>query len=166
MPDIHPFRDGLPPVVAPDTRLLILGSLPGEASLAAAEYYAHPRNAFWTIMAALTGEDLVALPYAERLTALLAHRVGLWDVVGRARRRGSLDTHLREVSANPLADLIASLPALEAVAFNGATAARLGQPLLPAELARYALPSTSPAHTMKLDAKLAAWRVLAPHIGR
>ncbi|KZE31802.1 DNA-deoxyinosine glycosylase [Crenobacter luteus] len=163
-PDSHPVREGLPPVARPDARLLILGSLPGEASLAAAQYYAHPRNAFWPIMAALTGEDLVARAYPERLAALVSHRVALWDVVGRARRRGSLDAHIKDASANPLAELIATLPRLEAVAFNGATAARLGQPLLPDGLAVYALPSTSPAHTLAFAAKLAAWRALAPHL--
>lgn len=162
---LHPLRQGLPPVVHDKVRLLVLGSLPGEASLAAQAYYAHPRNGFWTIMGNLTGlPHLRDQPYPQRLAALLEHDVGLWDVIGSARRKGSLDQHISEAEANPLTGLILSLPKLEAIAFNGATAYKLGCKQVPDRLKIYALPSTSPAHTLPLADKLAAWRVLAAHI--
>jgi hypoxanthine-DNA glycosylase len=152
------------PVINEEVSVLVLGSLPGTASLAAQAYYAHPRNAFWPIMAELTGQPLPALPYAERLPLLLQHGVGLWDVVGQAQRKGSLDGNLRDVATNPLAALIATLPRLQAVAFNGQTAWKLGHRQLPAGLAHYALPSTSPALTSAFSEKLQAWSVLLPHL--
>lgn len=116
------FKHCFAPVVNAQTRILVLGSLPGDASLAVSQYYAHPRNAFWPIVAALTGKPLDTLPYGERLQGLLACGIGLWDVVGKAQRRGSLDAAVRDVQRNDLANLLASLPALEVLAFNGALA--------------------------------------------
>ncbi|GHD59009.1 DNA-deoxyinosine glycosylase [Jeongeupia chitinilytica] len=160
------LKTSLAPVTSPDTRLLILGSLPGDASLAAKAYYAHPRNAFWPIMSALTGRAIDTLPYDDRLVALLTRGIGLWDVVGSARRQGSLDQALREVETNPLTVLIDNLPHLNAVAFNGQTAYRLGHRQLPEGLHCIALPSTSPAHTMPLQAKIDAWMQLRPFLGQ
>src|SRR5690606_19780409 len=114
------------PVVAPATRVLILGSLPGERSLAAGRYYAHPRNRFWHLVGRVIGIDLELLAYEARLAALLAAGIGLWDTVATARRDGSLDAAIRDAEATPLAGIVATLPALRAVAFNGATAARIG----------------------------------------
>lgn len=140
-------KSSFPPVVAPDTRVLILGSLPGEASLAAARYYAHPQNQFWRLIGSVIGVDLPLLDYEERLATLLGARVGVWDTVASARREGSLDASLREVEAAALGDLVATLPALRAVGFNGATAARLGRRALGATpLALLDLPSSSPAN--------------------
>ena len=140
-------KSSFPPVVAPDTRVLILGSLPGEASLAAARYYAHPQNQFWRLIGNVIGVDLPSLDYEERLATLLGARVGVWDTVASARREGSLDASLREVEAAALGDLVATLPALRAVGFNGATAARLGRRALGATpLALLDLPSSSPAN--------------------
>ena len=82
---------GLAPVIDGGIRMLILGSFPGAASLAAQQYYAHPRNQLWRLASALTGEDLAGLPYEQRLARLLAHRIGLWDVLQACERRGSLD---------------------------------------------------------------------------
>src|SRR5690606_13649064 len=107
-------KSSFPPVVAPDTRVLVLGSLPGERSLAARQYYAHPRNRFWHLIGEVIGLDLEPLDYEQRLAALLQARVGLWDTVASARRAGSLDTAIREAEPNPLADLAASLPELRA----------------------------------------------------
>jgi hypoxanthine-DNA glycosylase len=151
------------PVVDAHTRLLILGSLPGDASLKAGQYYGHPQNGFWRLVGGVTGLDLVARPYAERLEALKAAGVGLWDVIASARRPGSLDTAIRDVEAADLNQLIDSLPALRAVAFNGGTAARLGRRNLspPAGIALIDLPSSSPAHTRPLSEKAEAWSVLA-----
>lgn len=155
----------LPPVVDRNVRLLVLGSLPGARSLAATEYYAHPRNGFWPLMNTVTGAPLTDLPYDDRLRALLAARIGLWDVVARAVRRGSLDAAMREVAANPLPDLVASLPRIEAVAFNGATAARLGRRALGTiRLTLIDLPSSSPAFTLPLARKAEQWAVLKPFV--
>ncbi|WP_293762724.1 DNA-deoxyinosine glycosylase [uncultured Aquitalea sp.] len=153
-----------PPVVSPATRVLVLGSLPGDASLKAAQYYAHPRNHFWPIMGRLLDSSLVDLGYEARLSVLKTAGVGLWDVVAEASRKGSLDADLREVSGNDLSRLIDSLPGLRVVAFNGQTAARIGLRQLGEAAARLTvltLPSTSPAHTLPLEEKWRQWSVLA-----
>ncbi len=125
--DLPAQRDhAFPPVVDARTRLLVLGSLPGRVSLAAQEYYANPGNTFWRLMGAVTGADLPALPYAARLEALLAHGIGLWDVIAHAERRGSLDSAIRAPAARDLAAMAGTLPALRAIAFNGRTAERIG----------------------------------------
>ena len=150
---------GLAPVADSGTRLLLLGSFPGVASLQAGQYYAHPRNQFWPILSALWDEDLVARPYAARLDALRAHGLGLWDVHARCRREGSLDSAIRDAEPNDLAGLVARLPALAAIAHNGGESARamrvtgaLGVPVR-------RLPSTSPANaSWSFERKLAAWR--------
>jgi TDG/mug DNA glycosylase family protein len=159
-----PTKRSFPPVVDQATRLLVLGSLPGERSLAEARYYAHPRNQFWQLMSGVIDRDLTALGYADRLAALLAAQVGLWDVVESASRSGSLDAKIRDHRPNRLAELAASLPNLGAVAFNGGTAARIGRPQLVArpDLALIALPSSSPAFTMTLAEKSARWSALRP----
>jgi hypoxanthine-DNA glycosylase len=155
-----------PPVVDADTRLLILGSLPGEASLRAGQYYAHPQNAFWRLVGGAVGHDLAALAYPERLEALKAAGVGLWDVVARAHRAGSLDGAIREAEAADLSGLVAGLPGLRAVAFNGGTAARIGRRSLgeAAGLTLIDLPSSSPAYTLALAEKSTAWSRLAAHL--
>jgi hypoxanthine-DNA glycosylase len=155
------LKRSFPPVVDRRTRLLVLGSLPGEESLAQARYYAHPRNHFWALMGAVISRELVGLDYDARLVALLDARVGLWDVVASATRHGSLDSAIKGVAANPLAELAASLPDLRGVAFNGAKSAQIGRKALAdTTLELIALPSSSPAYTLRLDAKLAAWTEL------
>ena len=150
------------PVGAPMPRLLILGSLPGEASLRAQRYYAHPQNQFWRLLGSALGEPLQQLGYEQRLAILAARHVGLWDVVGKARRIGSLDGAIRDVIANPLADYIAQQPQLGAVAFNGQTAARIGRRALgESDLALIDLPSSSPAYTLAFADKAARWSALA-----
>jgi TDG/mug DNA glycosylase family protein len=154
-------KAGLPPVAAADARLLILGSLPGDASLAAAQYYGHPQNAFWRLVGAVLGEDLAALGYGARLDALRRHRVALWDVIGAAHRIGSLDTAIKNHEANDLAGLIARLPDLRVVGFNGGTAAKLGRKALgDTKLQLIDLPSSSPAFTKPFAEKLAVWKLL------
>src|SRR5688572_7989456 len=101
-----PAKSCLPPVVDQCTRLLILGSLPGDASLAAERYYAHPQNQFWRLLGGALGEPLAKLAYPARLERLAARGVGLWDVVASAVRPGSLDGALRSVAANPLRELV------------------------------------------------------------
>ena len=161
------LKSSFPPVVAPETRLLVLGSLPGERSLAARRYYAHPQNQFWTLMSPVVGRDLPALGYDERLKALLAAGVGLWDVVATARRTGSSDAAIRDMTGNDIAALTASLPLLRAIGFNGAIAYRHGIRQLGPLGERYALvtlPSSSPLHTVGVTAKAAAWAALREHL--
>ncbi|MCG9096295.1 DNA-deoxyinosine glycosylase [Laribacter hongkongensis] len=150
------------PVVDADVRVLILGSLPGEASLAASQYYAHPQNQFWRLLGSvLDWPELAGLAYEDRLAGLLARGVGLWDVVAQAHRRGSLDAAIRDAVRNDLPGLVAGLPALRAVAFNGQTAWKARRPLEGMPLQLLALPSSSPAYTRPFADKLAAWRQLA-----
>jgi len=156
---------GLPPVVDAHTHTLLLGSFPGVASLQAAQYYGHPRNHFWPLVGAVFGLPLAEAGYAERLRLLGANGLGLWDVISEAEREGSLDADLRRPLASELAALVAGLPALRTIGFNGATAARLGLKQLGERAARYrilALPSSSPAYTLAFAAKLSAWQALLP----
>lgn len=163
MVDPDDRKHSFAPVVDARVRLLILGSLPGERSLAAGRYYAHPQNQFWQLISPAAGRDLVPLPYAARLAALLDAQIGLWDVVASAARVGSTDAALRNVTPHDLAALAARLPALRAIAFNGATAHRHGIRQLGAAANRYTircLPSSSPLHTVGLAAKKPAWAEL------
>jgi hypoxanthine-DNA glycosylase len=152
---------GFPPVVAESTHTLILGSFPGEASLAVTQYYAHPRNQFWKLVGALVGEDLYALPYAERLPRLLAHRFGLWDVLAACEREGSLDSAIRKPAANDFDRLHRLCPELETVGFNGQTSGKFAPQFAEHGYRTVVLPSSSPAHmAMTFEQKLDVWRQL------
>jgi TDG/mug DNA glycosylase family protein len=164
---VVPISTGLPPAAAPGCRILILGSLPGAESLRLQQYYAHPRNNFWELMASVFG-FAAALPYPQRLQALLANEVSVWDVLASGHRPGSLDSaiDLATAEVNPFPSFLRELPALQRILFNGAMAERLFvQRVLPQlspehqAIARLRLPSTSPANASvsKLD-KLRAWR--------
>ena len=170
------FVQGFPAEAAPRARVLILGSMPGRASLAAAQYYAHPRNVFWPLLGTILGFD-PALPYVRRLQGLRERGVALWDVLQSCERQGSLDAAIdpRSQRPNDFGALFAAQPELRAVLCNGATAHRLFvRTVLPtlapggtAPFAVHRLPSTSPAHAgLPWSDKLAAWRaVLAPLCG-
>ncbi|MGD9774274.1 DNA-deoxyinosine glycosylase [Diaphorobacter sp.] len=158
---------GLPPVVGPGTRILVLGSFPGVASLAARQYYGHPQNHFWRILAALWPQH--PLPgrdqYAARCDWLLARGLGLWDVYAACERQGSLDASIRNAQVNDFAALNALAPHLAAIAHNGgesfrhamAVRTRLGLGA-DAPIASLRLPSTSPANaSWSFDRKLSAW---------
>jgi double-stranded uracil-DNA glycosylase len=160
---------GFAPLAQPDARLLILGSMPGAASLAAAQYYAHPRNAFWSVIEAVWGVPR-SLPYAERALAAGAQGIAVWDVVARCRRRTSLDADIEagSVVANDFAGFFGLHRHLRLIAFNGASAEALYRrhvlPVLPQALQQLAcmrMPSTSPAHAgLALEAKIRAWESL------
>jgi len=154
---------GLGPVIDRSTRLVVLGSFPGVASLRAQQYYGHPRNHFWPILGAIWGIDLLALTYERRLAAMLEHGLGLWDVYASCRREGSLDSAIVEPVLNDLASLACRAPGLRAIAHNGGESARSMKHT--AELTRelgvevLRLPSTSPANaSWSFERKLAAWR--------
>ena len=150
---------GLAPVIDAGTRILVLGSFPGAASLAAQQYYAHPRNLLWPILSALTGEPLAALPYAERLPRLLAHGFGLWDVLGACEREGSLDSAIRQPAANDFTRLRGLCPLLETVVFNGLTSGKFAPRFAAEGYRTLVLPSTSPAYaSLTLEQKLEQWK--------
>ncbi len=150
---------GLAPIVSRRTRLVILGSFPGVASLAAGQYYGHPRNHFWPIVGTLLGEPLVSLSYARRITRLRERGLGLWDVYAACRREGSLDASIQDAVPNDLASLKRRAPSLVAVAHNGGESARSMRITLALGVQVLRLPSSSPANaSWSFERKLAAWR--------
>ncbi len=151
--------EGLPPVLGRETRLVVLGSFPGVASLAAGQYYAHPRNQFWPILSAIWGVDLVAMPYRHRLAEVKRRGLGLWDVYARCRREGSLDQSIEDAQYNDFASLARRAPRLQAVAHNGGESARAMRHTAAFGWAVIRLPSTSPANaSWSFERKLVAWR--------
>ncbi|WP_248929202.1 DNA-deoxyinosine glycosylase [Paenibacillus hamazuiensis] len=159
---IHSF----PPVADSRSRVLILGSMPGEASLAKAQYYGHPRNHFWPLLYALFGGGTPDAAYEERLAFALRHRIALWDVLQSCEREGSLDSAIRCPVASDFAAFLTEHPRIAHLFLNGTAAARLfaKHVRLPEEirgrLTVTALPSSSPANTMPLERKLAAWQAV------
>jgi len=166
---------GFPPVIAADARVLILGSMPGQASLDATQYYAHPRNAFWPIVCRLLNAR-PEISYEQRLALIKANRIALWDVMRHCERAGSLDSAIApsSVVANDFVAFLAENPSIRHLFFNGAQAEasfkRHVAPLLSShciELAMCRLPSTSPAHAaLTFEQKLAQWRRLHDVISR
>ena len=157
-------KSGLPLIARTDARLFILGSLPGDASLATERYYAHPTNQFWRLLGEATDEELQALPYPGRLKRLAERRIGLWDVIASARRPGSLDQAIRLAEHNRIERLLNDFPDLEAIAFNGTTAATIGRRLIaqpPEGLTLLDLPSSSAANTSAYATKPSAGSRLA-----
>ncbi len=161
-----PLQHCFPPVVRPDTRLLLLGSLPGAMSLAAGRYYANPRNQFWRLIGAVIDRSLETGDYQRRLAMLLDAGVGLWDTVAAARRPGSLDSAIRLHAASDLRALLATLPRLRAVAFNGAMSAKIGRREMGdvRDLDLVDLPSSSPAYTLPFEEKKARWLALRRYV--
>jgi len=156
---------GLPPVLPRGAKVLVLGSFPGLASLAAKQYYAHPRNHFWPVMAALLDEPLVEIPYAQRVTRMRARGIALWDTIVACDRHASSDQSIRNAERAEVARVRRAAPRIEVVAFNGNTAARAVPRWRDAGYQTIVLPSTSPAYTRPFAEKLDAWRALARWIG-
>jgi len=156
-----------PPLAGPAAKVLILGSMPGQTSLAAQRYYAHPRNAFWPIMGELTGAH-PHLPYEQRVTLLLANGLAVWDVLETCVRPGSLDSSIQRqgLAVNDFGRFLQAHSGISRIFFNGAKAAQLFEslvmPSLPgAGFERHTLPSTSPANaSWRYAEKLAAWRLV------
>lgn len=151
--------EGLGPVVDSNTRLVVLGSFPGVASLQAQQYYGHPHNHFWAILGSLWGVDLKTAPYPQRLAAARAHGLGLWDVYASCSREGSLDSAIVGAQLNDLASLARLAPLLRAIAHNGGESARSMRVTSALGLPVIRLPSTSPANaSWSFERKLTAWR--------
>lgn len=159
----NPLLTGLPPVLDRTTRVLILGSFPGEKSLSAQQYYAHPRNQFWPLLSAVLTENLVDLPYHARLARLLEHRIGLWDVIAACERKGSLDTAIRNAETNDFDALKQRCPQLARVCFNGKTSGKLAPEFADAGFETLVLPSSSPANAQfSFEQKLVLWQKITP----
>ena len=155
----QPVLRGFPPVIDRNVQRLILGSFPSEASLAAGQYYAHPRNQFWRLVGDLIGEPLHTLPYHARLQRVLKHRLGIWDVLAACDREGSGDASIRNHEPNQFERLHQLAPHLAAVAFNGQTAGRFSTEFAAGGFRTAILPSSSPAHAGRsFEQKLAVWR--------
>ena len=157
---------GLAPSVDERARVLVLGSMPGAASLAAREYYAHPANRFWPLMTRLLGEAETPSSYPARLEMLLRHHVALWDAIDVCDRVGSLDSDIRNVKANDFTTFLERWPRIHTIGLNGgkayATFAKANRPLLTRPGLRVLkLPSTSPANARwRMDDLLAVWSEL------
>lgn len=152
---------GLSPVLNMETQILILGSFPGAASLAAGQYYAHQRNQFWRLMSALLDEDLISLVYAERVQRLAAHHIGLWDVISSCVRSGSLDSAIRQPQQSDFSTLKNAYPAIHTIGFNGKTAGKAAPVFEAAGYRTLVLPSSSPANAQQsFSQKLVQWRQL------
>ncbi len=177
-PGVLPLpRTGLAPVVGPDTLLLVLGSFPSAASLHAQQYYAHPRNQFWPLMAALWPRypQPGAHDYAGRCAWLLDRGLGLWDVYAACERSGSLDAAIRHGQRNDFSRIAQQCPRLAAIAHNGGESARHAAAVQSAlaglgreqpTMASYRLPSTSPAHAAwSFERKCAAWGAVVAALG-
>ena len=159
--------ESFPPLFNGSAHVLILGSMPGLASLSAGQYYAHPRNAFWRIMRGIFGID-ESLPYSHRTTALLNQGLAVWDVLKACVRQGSLDSDIvsHSIVANDFKTLFEQCPAIGKIVFNGSTAEQTYiRHVLPtldlkhAAIPAVRLPSTSPAHAgLDFEGKLNAWR--------
>ena len=165
MTPVTPVLQGLPPLLHANTRLVVLGSFPGVASLRAQQYYGHPQNQFWKIVATLLAVNeaeataVLALPYADRAQWLLQHGVGLWDVYAACEREGSLDTAIRNPQPNDLHNLRTHCPSLQAIAHNGGESFKHAKHTRVLGLPVYRLPSTSPANaSWSFERKLAVWR--------
>lgn len=164
-----------PPLSAPDARVLILGSMPGVASLQAGQYYAHPRNTFWRIMGTICGFDAAA-GYPQRVAALRATRVAIWDVLAACTRPGSSDAAIdpQSITVQPFKGFLKDHPQINDIYFNGSTAQTLFHRYvwnqlpntLRDRLQLHRLPSTSPAHAaLRWEQKLVAWQVIGAHTG-
>ena len=153
---------GLPPLLDANTRLVVLGSFPGVSSLRAQQYYGHPQNQFWKIMATLLSPnagEVLAMSYAERTQWLLSHGVGLWDVYAACERVGSLDANIQNAQPNDLQGLLTRCPKLKLIAHNGAESFKHAKLTKVLGVPVYRMPSTSAAYaSVSFAEKLTVWR--------
>ncbi|MDC7225799.1 MAG: DNA-deoxyinosine glycosylase [Spirochaetales bacterium] len=164
------LKKSLAPRIFYDSRVLILGSMPGEESLHRQEYYAYPQNQFWRLTAAVLEVPVPDDDYTERLTMLQCGRIALWDVIASCRREGSLDTNIREENPNTIPELLAEYPGIKAVFFNGQKAGEsfrrsFGKDFFDqCGLFSAVLPSSSPANTSGFERKLESWMLIREYL--
>lgn len=162
----HGTLNGLPPVIGPKARVLILGSFPSRLSLERSQYYANPQNQFWRILEAVAGVDH-ALPYRERISGLICRHIALYDTIGSCRREGSADSSIRDANCNLLSDFLTSHPGILLIACNGSVSARFLEGNFPLPVPVLRLPSTSPAYArMSLADKIRAWSAILEYLDR
>jgi len=150
---------GLEPVFDEGTRLLVLGSFPGVASLRSQQYYGHPQNQFWKILGALWSLPLHTMDYSSRLEAVRQRGLGIWDVYAACEREGSLDADIRAAELNDFTRVLRTCPSLQAIAHNGGESFRHASHTRKLGMPVHRLPSTSPANaSWSFERKLAAWR--------
>ncbi|MGM5485146.1 MAG: DNA-deoxyinosine glycosylase [Nanobdellota archaeon] len=150
-----------PAVYDERTKVLILGSFPGEESLRKGQYYGNKRNQFWKIIGEMINEDMLVMDYRQRLKTLKDNRIGLWDVVSSCEREGSLDNNIKDAEFNDIDSL--ELPDLKIICFNGRKAySRAGR--INKNVKKALLPSTSPANAIKFEKKLNEWRIISEYI--
>ena len=150
------------PFVDSDTKILILGTMPGIASLENQEYYAHPRNHFWRIIYKLYSDQEVPTLFSDKIKLLQANSIGIWDVLENCERKGSLDMHIKNYKENDFESLFKKFPAIHKIAFNGKEShkyffKKFGQIK---GITYYVMPSTSPANTMSFEKKLEIWSAI------
>ena len=155
---IHSF----PPFVNATTEILILGTMPGIASLEKQEYYAHPRNNFWKIIYTLLNSLPIAENFEEKISLLQNHKIGLWDVLENCERKGSLDIHIKNHKENNFEMLLEEFSGITKIVFNGKEShkyffKKFGQIK---GITYYVMPSTSPANTMSFEKKLEIWSII------
>lgn len=154
-------KQSFPPLIAKNSKILILGTLPGEDSLKYQQYYGHKRNAFWRIIGDLIGNDLIDRTYADKCHHLLDNGFALWDTLQTAKREGSLDSRIREPRTNDIPALLCEYPNIHTIGFNGKQARKfftVHETHLPRPMTLVDLPSTSPAYTLAYTQKLVIWR--------
>lgn len=147
------------PLIYEDSNILILGSIPGEKSLQMQEYYAHPRNQFWRLLAAIYNED-VPQSYQDKISFLKSHQIAVWDTIDRCTRKGSLDSRIQGETLNSIEKLIELYPNIKHVFLNGSKAFQLFEKQLkdhPLDIPYSRLDSSSPAYTKRFDLKLKGW---------
>ena len=151
--------EGLSPIIDARARVLILGSFPSQASLAAGQYYAHKQNQFWKILGVILQQPLFEMNYADKQTAVKDAGIAIWDAYAECERAGSLDSAIRNGLTNDFGQLKESAPNLGHICFNGQAAGRFASHLETLGFTALILPSTSPANaTWSFERKLAAWR--------
>lgn len=156
------LKTSFPPITSPEIEILILGSIPGDRSIAENEYYGHPRNRFWQLLARLTNSETPE-NYSDKKHLLLQNRIALWDVAHKANRKGSLDSAIKNAEPNDIQDFIVRHPDLKTIGYNGLKAEALYDRFFErkAEINYYSLPSTSPANAgCSIDQLFHRWRVL------
>lgn len=153
------------PIIDKRAETLILGTMPGARSLATQEYYAHKQNAFWKIMCAVFSGSSVPEQFSEKIQLLQQHRIALWDVIDHCERVGSLDSNIKNHIENDIPGLLSEFPKIKTIIFNGQQSHKFFVKKFGIiEGIRYeVMPSTSPAHTMKFEQKLAIWRSALQH---
>ena len=155
---------GFLPVIDADVETLILGSFPSVASFGKAQYYGHAQNHFWRLVGAVIAEPLCEMEYAQRLKTLLQHRIGLWDIIDKCKREGSLDSAIRDPAHNDFQRVTGVAGKLRRVCFNGKTAAKMESRFVEWGFETVVLPSSSPAYTLRFEEKLKQWRqIVSPH---